>query len=160
MKITDLKGRIVLNNGLEMPYLGLGVYKSKDGKEVKDAIHFALEAGYRHIDTASFYKNEEGVGEAIKESKIERDEIFVTSKVWNDDQGYKGTLKAIEESLDKLQMDYLDLYLIHWPVPDTLVETWQAMEEIYTSGKVKALSKSLPPCNPTDSLVRLCYWCT
>ena len=88
---------------------------------------------------ASFYKNEEGVGEAIKESDIPREEIFVTSKVWNDDQGYEGTLKAIDESLAKLQMDYLDLYLIHWPVPDTLTETWRAMEEIYRSGKVKAI---------------------
>ena len=139
MTITDINGRVKLNNGLEMPYFGLGVYKSKDGDEVKNAINYALKAGYRHIDTASFYKNEEGVGEAIRESDIPREEIFVTSKVWNDDQGYEGTLKAIDESLAKLQMDYLDLYLIHWPVPDTLTETWRAMEEIYKSGKAKAI---------------------
>lgn len=139
MNIAGINGKVKLNNGYEMPYFGLGVYKSKDGDEVKNAIHFALKAGYRHIDTASFYKNEEGVGEAIKESDIPREEIFVTSKVWNDDQGYEGTLKAIDESLAKLQMDYLDLYLIHWPVPDTLTETWRAMEEIYRSGKVKAI---------------------
>ena len=139
MTITDIKGTVRLYNGLKMPYLGLGVYKSKDGKEVKDAINYALKAGYRHIDTASFYDNEEGVGQAIKESNIDRDDIFVTSKVWNDDQGYGGTLKAIDKSLGKLQMDYLDLYLIHWPVPDTLIETWRAMEEIYKSGKVKAI---------------------
>ena len=139
MNITGINGKVKLNNGYEMPYFGLGVYKSKDGDEVKNAIHFALKAGYRHIDTASFYKNEEGVGEAIKESDIPREEIFVTSKVWNDDQGYEGTLKAIDESLAKLQIDYLDLYLIHWPVPDTLTETWRAMEEIYRSGKAKAI---------------------
>ena len=139
MNITGINGKVKLNNGYEMPYFGLGVYKSKDGDEVKNAIHFALKAGYRHIDTASFYKNEEGVGEAIKESDIPREEIFVTSKVWNDDQGYEGTLKAIDESLAKLQMDYLDLYLIHWPVPDTLTDTWRAMEEIYRSGKAKAI---------------------
>ncbi|MDN3593430.1 aldo/keto reductase [Zunongwangia endophytica] len=139
MKITDINGRVQLNNGLDMPYLGLGVYKTKDGEEVRNAIHYALKAGYRHIDTASFYKNEEGVGAAIIESGIAREEIFITSKVWNDDQGYEGTLEAIDESLEKLKMDYLDLYLIHWPVPDTLNETWRAMEEIYKSGKVKAI---------------------
>ncbi|WBL21359.1 aldo/keto reductase [Zunongwangia sp. HRR-M8] len=139
MKITDVNGTVSLNNGLKMPYLGLGVYKTKDGAEVKNAINYALNAGYRHIDTASFYKNEEGVGKAIQESGLSREDVFITSKVWNDDQGYEGTLKAIDKSLAKLNLDYLDLYLIHWPVPDTLTETWRAMEEIYKSGKVKAI---------------------
>ncbi|WBL26689.1 aldo/keto reductase [Zunongwangia sp. HGR-M22] len=139
MKITDVNGTVSLNNGLKMPYLGLGVYKTKDGAEVKNAINYALNAGYRHIDTASFYKNEDGVGEAIQESGLYREDVFITSKVWNDDQGYEGTLKAIDKSLAKLNLDYLDLYLIHWPVPDTLTETWRAMEEIYKSGKVKAI---------------------
>ncbi|MBW2960618.1 aldo/keto reductase [Mesonia sp. JHPTF-M18] len=139
MNITDIQGKITLHNGIEMPYLGLGVYKSKDGNEVKNAISFALNAGYRLIDTASFYGNEKGVGEAIRESKLSRDEIFVTTKVWNDDQGYENTLKAFEISIKKLGLDYLDLYLIHWPVPDVLEETWQALEKLYIEGKVKAI---------------------
>ncbi|MGA9326057.1 MAG: aldo/keto reductase [Salegentibacter sp.] len=139
MKITDISGTAKLHNGTEMPYLGLGVYKTKDGAEVKAAINFALEAGYRHIDTASFYKNEEGVGEAVKTSAIPREEIFVTTKVWNDDQGYEETLKAFEVSLQKLKMDYVDLYLIHWPVPGKYLETWAALEKIYKEGKAKAI---------------------
>lgn len=139
MKITDISGTAKLHNGTEMPYLGLGVYKTKDGAEVKAAINFALEAGYRHIDTASFYKNEEGVGEAVKTSAIPREEIFVTTKVWNDDQGYEETLKAFEVSLQKLKMDYVDLYLIHWPVPGKYLETWTALEKIYKEGKAKAI---------------------
>ncbi|MGA9590086.1 MAG: aldo/keto reductase [Salegentibacter sp.] len=139
MKITDISGTAKLHNGTEMPYLGLGVYKTKDGAEVKAAINFALEAGYRHIDTASFYKNEEGVGEAVKTSAIPREEIFVTTKVWNDDQGYEETFKAFEVSLQKLKMDYVDLYLIHWPVPGKYLETWAALEKIYKEGKAKAI---------------------
>lgn len=139
MKITDISGTAKLHNGTEMPYLGLGVYKTKDGAEVKAAINFALEAGYRHIDTASFYKNEEGVGEAVKTSAIPREEIFVTTKVWNDDQGYEETFKAFEVSLQKLKMDYVDLYLIHWPVPGKYLETWTALEKIYKEGKAKAI---------------------
>lgn len=139
MKITDIRGTAKLHNGTEMPYLGLGVYKTKDGAEVKAAINFALEAGYRHIDTASFYKNEEGVGEAVKASAIPREEIFVTTKVWNDDQGYEETLKAFDISLQKLKMDYVDLYLIHWPVPGKYLETWTALEKLYEEGKAKAI---------------------
>ena len=139
MKITDIHGKITLSNGVKMPYLGLGVYKSKDGKEVKNAINYALDAGYRLIDTASFYDNEEGVGEAIKNSSIHREELFITTKVWNDDQGYENTLKAFEVSRQKLNLDYIDLYLIHWPVPDVLEETWQALEKLYKDGKVRAI---------------------
>lgn len=139
MTITDRDGLSVLNNGYKMPYLGLGVYKSKAGKETEDAVLAALKNGYRHIDTASFYDNEESVGNAILKSEISRDSIFVTSKVWNSDQGYQNTKKAFETSLKKLQLEYLDLYLIHWPVPDTLIETWRALEELYTAGKVKAI---------------------
>lgn len=139
MKITDISGTVKLYNGIEMPYLGLGVYKTKDGAEVKAAINSALDAGYRHIDTASFYKNEEGVGEAVKTSAIPREEIFVTTKVWNDDQGYEETLKAFEVSLQKLKMDYVDLYLIHWPVPKKYLETWKALEKIFEEGRAKAI---------------------
>ncbi|SHI50883.1 Aldo/keto reductase [Mesonia phycicola] len=142
MKITDITGKVTLHNGIEMPYLGLGVYKSKDGNEVVKAIHNALEAGYRLIDTASFYNNEEGVGEAIKTSSVARDQIFVTTKVWNDDQGYENTLKAFEVSRSKLNLDYIDLYLIHWPVPDVLEGTWRALEKLYKDGKVKAIGVS------------------
>lgn len=139
MKITDIKGTVTLQNGVKMPSLGLGVYKSKNGEEVKNAINYALDAGYRLIDTASFYDNEEGVGEAIKNSNINREELFITTKVWNDDQGYENTLKAFEVSRQKLNLDYIDLYLIHWPVPDVLEETWQALEKLYKDGKVKAI---------------------
>lgn len=149
MELTDINGRVVLNNGVEMPYLGLGVYKTKDGSEVKNAVHAALNKGYRLIDTASYYNNEEGVGEAIYESEIAREDIFVTSKVWNDDQGYEGTLKAFELSVKKLGFSYLDMYLIHWPVPYDLKGTWRAMEELYQAGKVRAIGM----CNSIEHQV-------
>ena len=142
MEITDITGKVTLNNGVKMPYLGLGVFKSKDGTEVVDAINHAYEAGYRHIDTASFYANEKGIGKAIRESDIHRSEIFVTTKVWNTDQGYKQTHKAFETSLNLMQLDYIDLYLVHWPVIGKSKDTWRALEEIYKSGKVKAIGVS------------------
>lgn len=138
----DLKSSITLHNGVQMPLFGLGVFLSKEGSEVEDAVKFALEAGYIHIDTAAIYGNERGVGKAVKESGIPRNEVFITSKVWNSDQGYQSTLKAFEESLEKLGMDYLDLYLIHWPKGDLSIETWKALEEIYESGKAKAIGVS------------------
>src|SRR5660397_105061 len=112
MNITT---KVKLNNGVEMPWLGLGVFLSREGAEVENAVKSALKNGYVSIDTAAIYKNERGVGNAIKESGIPREDIFLTSKVWNSEQGYKTTLAAFEESLDKLQTSYLDLYLIHWP---------------------------------------------
>ncbi len=142
MKITDINGTTKLNNGVAMPVLGLGVYKAKEGREVVDSIQHALEAGYRHIDTASFYENEKGVGEAIRTSGIPREEIFVTTKVWNDDQGYEQTLAAFDKSLEELGMDYVDLYLIHWPVPGKYLETWKALEKLYLEGRVKAIGVS------------------
>ena len=117
MDIKDITGTTTLSNGVAMPVLGLGVYKAKEGNEVIESVQYALEAGYRHIDTASFYENEKGVGEAIRTSGVPRDEIFVTTKVWNDDQGFKPTLAAFDRSLKELGMEYVDLYLIHWPVP-------------------------------------------
>jgi len=141
-EITNLQGTFTLNNGVEMPYFGLGVYLSKDGQEVINAVKWAIEAGYRHIDTASVYKNEEGVGEAVKQCGVDRKDLFVVSKVWNSDQGYDSTLKAFDASLDRLNMDYLDLYLIHWPVAGRYKETWKAMEKLYADGRVKAIGVS------------------
>lgn len=139
MKIDTVNITATLHNGVKMPFLGLGVYKAKDGKEVKDAIYHALEAGYRHIDTASFYGNEEGVGHAVRTGGVAREEIFVTTKVWNDDHGYGRTIEAFENSLSKLKLDYIDLYLIHWPVPGKYLSTWKALEKLYEDGKVRAI---------------------
>lgn len=130
-----------LSNDISIPQLGLGVYKVPED-EVYDTVTSALELGYRHIDTASFYANEVGVGKAIKDSGIRREDIFVTTKVWNDEQGYDNTLKAFDQSLEKLQMDYVDLYLIHWPVPEIFSETWKVLEQLYKEGRVRAIGVS------------------
>ena len=114
-----------------MPYLGLGVFKMTDPEEAIQAVSKALEVGYRAIDTAALYKNEGEVGEAIRNSRVPREEIFVTTKVWNSDQGYDETLRAFETSLEKLGLDYIDLYLTHWPVEDKLVDTYRAIERLY-----------------------------
>src|SRR5699024_12290636 len=111
-----------------MPGFGLGVYKVEDGNTVIRAVKAAINHGYRSIDTASFYDNEEGVGQAIKEAGVPRSDLFITSKVWNDQQGYEETLQAFEMSLEKLGLDYLVLYLIHWPVKGKYKDTWKAME--------------------------------
>jgi len=142
MKLTDLRGTTRLYNGVEMPYLGLGVFRMKDGDEVENAVKWAFDAGYRHIDTAAIYRNESGVGNAIRNSSLRRSEVFLTSKLWNTDQGYDSTRKALNESLKRLQTDYLDLYLIHWPVEGKYTDTWKAMEDIYDEGKVRAIGVS------------------
>lgn len=139
MEITDIKGSSILSNGLSMPYLGLGAYKVENGNEINIIIEEALKVGYRLIDTASFYKNETGVGKAIQKSGISRKDIFVTSKIWIEDQGANSTRKAFKKSLEKLGMDYLDLYLIHWPVPGKYLETWKIMQELYEEGLIKAI---------------------
>lgn len=141
-KITNLQGTFKLNNGVQMPYFGLGVWQSQEGQEVINAVQCALEAGYRHIDTAAIYKNEEGVGKAIADSPVNRKDVFVTSKVWNSDQGYDNTLKAFEASLKRLNMDYLDLYLVHWPGKDKFKDTWKALERLYKEKKVRAIGIS------------------
>jgi len=140
--ITDIQGTFQLHNGVGMPYFGLGVYLADNEQEVVDAIHWALETGYRHIDTASIYKNEEGVGRAIQTSTIPREDIFVVSKVWNADQGFKSTLKAFEDSLNRLQLDYRDLYLVYWPVQGKYIDTWKALEQLYKEKKIRAIGVS------------------
>ncbi|WP_163971890.1 aldo/keto reductase [Oceanobacillus halotolerans] len=140
--IKHLQDTVTLHNGVQMPGFGLGVYKVEDGDVVIQAVKAALDYGYRSIDTASFYDNEAGVGQAIQESNIPRKELFITSKVWNDQQGYENTLKAFDESLSKLGLDYLDLYLIHWPVKGMYKETWRALEKLYKEGKVRAIGVS------------------
>ncbi|WP_281364060.1 aldo/keto reductase [Thermoactinomyces mirandus] len=125
-----------------MPWLGLGVWKAQVGEEVENAVKAALKTGYRSIDTAAVYKNEEGVGNALAEAEVPREELFITTKVWNDDQGYETTLKAFEESRRKLGLEYIDLYLIHWPVKGKYKETWKAMEKLYKEGLVRAIGVS------------------
>lgn len=146
-KLTDT---YTLNNGVKIPIVGFGTWQSKDGAEAYEAVKAALKAGYRHIDTAAAYGNEESVGRAIKDSGIDRKELFVTSKLWNDDHGYDSAKKALDLSLEKLGLDYLDLYLIHWPNPikfrnewqEKNADSWRAMEEGLDNGKVRAIGVS------------------
>lgn len=132
---------VTLNNGIKMTIFEFGTFKVEDGQQTIDSVKYALQLGYRHIDTAAVYGNEEGVGRAIKESGIPREEIFLTTKVWNSDQGYDSTLAAFEMSLQKLQTDYVDLYLIHWP-KELNKETWRAMEKLYKEGRIRAIGVS------------------
>ena len=129
-----------LNNGLIIPQLGYGVWKVPN-EEAQTAVEQALETGYRLIDTAKIYGNEQGVGNAIANSNVPREDLFITTKVWNADQGYENTLRAFDESLEKLGLDYVDLYLIHWPTPkyDAYVETYKALEKLYKEGRTKAI---------------------
>ena len=139
---NSLQDKTTLHNGVKMPWFGLGVFKVKDGSEVIESVKAALKHGYKSIDTAAIYENEEGVGLAIRESDVPREELFITSKVWNSDQGYESTLKAYENSLSKLGLDYLDLYLIHWPGKNKYKETWKALEKLYKDGRVRAIGVS------------------
>lgn len=143
---THLQATTTLNNGVKMPWFGLGVFKVEEGPELVNAVQAAIRNGYRSIDTAAIYGNEEGVGQGIaqglKETGISREELFVTSKVWNADLGYESTLAAFDLSLKKLGLDYLDLYLIHWPVAGKYKDAWRALEQLYKEGKVKAIGVS------------------
>lgn len=135
--------RMTLNNGQQIPQLGLGVYKVSQDVAV-DTVRSALEIGYRRVDTAALYQNEREVGEAIRQSGIPRNEIFVTTKIWNDRQGYEESLRAIDESLEKLNLDYIDMLLIHWPCPaqDKYLETWRAFESALSTGRILGIGVS------------------
>ena len=131
----------VLSNGVEIPAIGLGVYLSPEGQATADSVRWAVEAGYRHIDAAAVYGNECSVGEGIKTCGIPRDQLFLTSKLWNDDIRKGRALDAFKESLERLGTDYLDLYLIHWPA-DGHVKAWHVLEELYQTGAVRAIGVS------------------
>jgi diketogulonate reductase-like aldo/keto reductase len=144
--MKNLQSTTTLHNGVEMPWLGLGVFRVKEGQELINAVKIAIKNGYRSIDTAAIYGNEVGVGqgiqEAMKEQNIAREDLFITSKVWNADLGYESAIAAYEESLKKLGLEYLDLYLIHWPVEGKYTEAWRALETLYKEGRVKAIGVS------------------
>ncbi|MFE4704492.1 Aldo/keto reductase [Peribacillus simplex] len=144
--VKNLQDTTTLHNGVKMPWFGLGVFKVEEGPELVNAVKAAIKHGYRSIDTAAIYENEEGVGqgirEGIKEAGISREDLFVTSKVWNADLGYESAIAAYEKSLKKLGLEYLDLYLIHWPVEGKYKEAWRALETLYKEGKVKAIGVS------------------
>lgn len=139
--IEDIAGA-VLAGGIAMPRLALGVFRSGAGDGTRAAVLAGLQAGYRHIDTAAIYRNEAEVGEAIRASGVPRADLFVTTKLWNDDHGYDSTLRACERSLAALALDYLDLYLVHWPVPDQRRATWRAMEHLLAQGRCRAIGVS------------------
>ena len=141
MEELNLESKVKLNNGVEIPILGLGTYLST-GQLGYEAVRIALKVGYRHIDTAAMYGNEKEIGRAIIDDDIPREEIFVTTKLWNSDHGYEKALKAFDISLEKLEMDYVDLYLIHWPVTGLRMDSWRALEQLYFEGKCKAIGVS------------------
>ena len=148
--MNSLTSTFKLNNGIEIPCVGYGTFLTPEGDAVINGVKNAIKAGYRHIDTAWFYQNEYGVGKAIRESDIKREDLFVTSKLWNSDRGYKSALEAFEKTMENLQFDYLDLFLIHWPAnkkqfdnaEQINADTWKAFEEILASGRVRAIGLS------------------
>lgn len=144
--INHLQDTVTLHNGVQMPGFGLGVFKVEEGQELVNAVKAAIRHGYRSIDTAAVYENEAGVGtairEALEESLVKREELFVTSKLWNADQGYESALAAFEATMEKLGLEYLDLYLIHWPVKGKYKDSWRALETLYRDGRVKAIGVS------------------
>ena len=144
---------VKLNNGVEIPLLGLGVYQSPPGETTQDAVKHALKCGYRLVDTARVYGNEQDVGLALRESGLPREEVFVTTKLWNSDHGYDSTIRACEESLRRLGLKYLDLYLVHWPVSGARNESWRAMEKLLRDGKCRAIGVSNYTINHLNDLL-------
>lgn len=148
--MNNLKDTYTLSNGVNIPCVGFGTWQTPNGETAINSVLEAMKCGYRHIDTAACYGNEESVGKAIKLSRINREELFVTSKLWNTDQGYENTLKAFDKTIKDLGLDYLDLYLIHWPVvkehkedwKEAICETWKAFEKLYSDGKIRAIGVS------------------
>jgi methylglyoxal/glyoxal reductase len=133
---------VTLNNGTSIPRLGFGVYQAHRGKETEAAVCEALRIGYRHIDTARAYRNEQDVGAGLRASGVPRDEVFITTKLWNDDQGYDSALAAFDASLTRLGLEYLDLYLLHWPVPEKRLDSWRALERLHQEKRVRAIGLS------------------
>jgi len=145
-----------MNSGHEIPLLGLGVFRAGAGQPTYEAVRAALDVGYRHIDTAAIYGNEEPVGQAIRDSGVPREEVFVTTKLWNDDQGYDKALAAFDRSLSRLGLDYVDLYLMHWPRAGTRLDSWRAMEKIHASGRAKSMGVSNFARKHLDELLAAC----
>ncbi|MBD2870296.1 aldo/keto reductase [Paenibacillus arenilitoris] len=158
MTAKHLQDTVKLSNGAQMPWFGLGVFKVEDGPQLAEAVKTAIGHGYRSIDTAAIYDNETSVGqglrEAMREHRLARESLFVTSKVWNADLGYESALAAYETSLAKLGLDYLDLYLIHWPVQGKYKEAWRALEKLYKTGRVKAIGVSNFHIHHLEDLLR------
>jgi diketogulonate reductase-like aldo/keto reductase len=138
----DLSTTVTLHDDVAIPQLGLGVFNIDRGRQVEESVAAALDVGYRHIDTASIYRNEEGVGRATAGGSVDRADVFVTTKLWNDAQGYESTLAALDASLERLRMDSVDLYLVHWPKPELTRDTWRAMEDLQAMGKTRAIGVS------------------
>jgi diketogulonate reductase-like aldo/keto reductase len=150
----DLRSTLTLRNGVEIPRLGLGVYQARRGSETRAAVEAALAAGYRHVDTAAAYGNERDVGEALRTSGVPRDQVFVTTKLWNSDHGHEQALRACQLSLDRLGLEYVDLYLVHWPVPSLRGESWRALEELLERQRCRAIGVSNYTVRHLDELAR------
>jgi diketogulonate reductase-like aldo/keto reductase len=156
MKSSDSIQVFTLNNGIPMPAVGLGVYQMPDGPLTQRAVDYALRCGYRHIDTAMIYRNEESVGKAIAGGFVPREEVFITTKLWNSDQGYDQAIKACHAGLNRLGLTYVDLYLIHWPVQGKRKESWRALETLYDEGKCRAIGVSNYLVHHLEELLGYC----